>query len=117
MELFEIIKQTIFLIILVGFGVFSLSYSISKIRSMNKLELPIPEAKKTNPGKFQKIEIPKSILMTDQNDIRRKTSERFTVVNELVSEKKSGCSAKNNNNRYYTLQTIRNTEMYTLKFR
>lgn len=117
MELFEIIKQTIFLIILLGFGVFSLSYSISKIRSGSKPEILPSVPRKSNPTKFQKIEIPKSILRADQTDIRRKTSERFTVVNDLTSEKKSSCQARKNNDRNYTLHAISNTEMYTLKFR
>ncbi len=117
MELFEIIKQTIFLIILLVFGIFSLSYSIYKIRTRNKIEPAPKPINRANPAKVQKIEIPKSILTNIENDKRKKTSERFIVVNDLSSESSSKCSPKKTNENLYTLQSIGNTDMYKLKFR
>ncbi|MCJ7553903.1 MAG: hypothetical protein MUO34_08470 [Ignavibacteriaceae bacterium] len=117
MELIEIIKHTIFLIILLVFGIFSLSYSIYKIRTRNKVEQAPQTITRTKPVKVQKIEIPKSILLNHENDRKRKTSERFTVINDLQSDSNSKCSEKKINKSLYTLQSIGKTDMYTLKFR
>lgn len=116
MELLEIIKHTIFLIILVGIGIFSLSYSIYKIRTRNKLEVffhPVNDSKKVlllnNTS-----QIPVNNIY--QNDPRRRTAERFIVVNDLNRNENSRYPVKKQTRNYYQLQSISNTAMYTLKF-
>jgi hypothetical protein len=116
MELIEIIKQTIFLIVLLGFGIFSLSYSIYKIRTRNKFEQSFqpditPEQK---PAEL--------VVKTDRNiqisksDSHKITSERFVVVNQLSSNGEQADSVKKKTKSGYHLNSIRNTGMYTLTF-
>lgn len=116
MELLEIIKQTIFLLILFGFGIFSLSYSISKIRTRSKIEpvlKPIPVVKKVVSNL---TETPKSVVPVNNNQIVRKTSERFIVLNDLSLKDSRKSQSPKKGAGFYQLQSIRNTGMYTLTF-
>ncbi|MFO7525933.1 MAG: hypothetical protein R6W68_10790 [Ignavibacteriaceae bacterium] len=116
MELIEIIKHTIFLIVLVGIGIFTLSFSIYKIRTRNKLEviLDTVSAAKVIPLSNNASQI--SVKNIYQNDPRKRTSEKFIVVNDLNMNENSRYSVKKHNRNYYRLQSINNTAMYTLKF-
>lgn len=116
MELIEIIKQTVFLIVLIGFGVFSLSYSIYKIRTRNKIEPVILPHQIEKRKPVNSIELQKHVESIYQNSMNRTTSERFIVLNDVSSNKsvKEHSLKKSTNN--YQLKSIRNTGMYTLKF-
>lgn len=116
MELIEIIKQTVFLIVLIGFGVFSLSYSIYKIRTRNKVD-NIPQTSQVERIKpLNQVDLPKQVESIYQSNVNKKTSERFIVLNDVSSnyEAKEPPSKKSTNN--YQLKSIRNTGMHTLKF-
>lgn len=116
MELIEIIKQTIFLMILFGFGIFSLSYSIYKIKTRKKSEVvpeptPVLKSKPANQAPLQK-----QVDIIYQSSIHRKTAERFIVLNDLSSSNTHTSSLKPKTTNTYQLSSIRNTGMFTLKF-
>lgn len=116
MELIEIIKHTIFLIILIGIGIFTLSFSIYKIRTRNKFDEIFHSV-----NAVKTIALPNNISQIsankiDQNDARRRTSERFVVLNDLNENLTSRFPVKKQNRNYYQLRSISNTAMYTLKF-
>lgn len=116
MELIEIIKQTVFLIVLVGFGIFSISYSIYKIRTRDKFkpELMPQQVEKRKP--LSPVELPKQVESIYQSSINRKTSERFIVLNDVSSNLSTTEPAIKKSTNTYQLKSIRNTGMYTLKF-
>lgn len=114
MELIEIIKQSIFLIILLGIGIFSLSFSIYKIRMRNKFETMLQPvlSSKIKPAILPELQV--ATIDNNQRDSRKRTSERFIVINELSAE--NAGMIRKQNTRLYQLKSIRNTGMYTLKF-
>lgn len=117
MELIEIIKQTIFLILLLGFGIFSLSYSIYKIRVMNKTSSEKQPAE-APVSSFQNTFLEEKVIINQKKDEpKRKTSERFIVINNAPINEKSSNNQSSNNINTYKLQSIRNTGMYKLKFK
>lgn len=116
MELIEIIKHTVFLLTLLGFGIFSLSYSIYKIRTRNKIK-PVVQTFSAqnnftkihdNPTPFNnRIKIPAS----------KTTAERFLIINNLNDYEQQKHPAAINKDKGYRMQLIKNTGMYTLKFK
>jgi hypothetical protein len=116
MELIEIIKQTIFLIILFGFGIFSLSYSIYKIKTRKKSEAvlaPVPAVKRKP---LNNLPVQKQVDIIYQGSIHRKTAERFIVLNDLSTSNTQKDTLRNKTTNTYQLNSIRNTGMFTLKF-
>lgn len=116
MELIEIIKHTIFLIILVGIGIFTLSFSIYKIRTRNKFDAIFHSANTSETIALPNIISHISANDIDQNTARRRTSERFIVLNNPNVNENSRFPVKKQNSNYYQLRSISNTAMYILKF-
>lgn len=112
MELIEIIKNTIFLLSLFGLGILTLSYSISKLRNRHKLESIAPIVKMPIPHSQPKKVEPARMIQNDQ--IRRSTSERFVVINELPAINNQKLSQIKRSRSIYHLQSIHNTGMHTL---
>jgi hypothetical protein len=116
MELIEIIKQTIFLIILLGFGIFSLSYSIYRIRTKSRSDKLIHSEPVFEKEQNITLNDQKFAYKNSNNDLRRKTAERYIVLNDLSSADKRKYPAVEKSRNGYHLQSIRNTGMYTLTF-
>ncbi|HSL90417.1 MAG TPA: hypothetical protein VK870_14020 [Ignavibacteriaceae bacterium] len=116
MELIEIIKQTIFLIILLGFGIFSLSYSIYKIRTRNKFEQTYQPSIATQQRLAELVVKTDKNIQKSKSDSHKITSERFIVINQLSSNDERADSVKKKTKNGYQLNSIRNTGMYTLTF-
>jgi len=116
MELIEIIKQTIFLIVLLGFGIFSLSYSIYKIRTRNKFEQIYQPSNAPQQKLAELVVKTDNIIQKSESDSHKITSERFIVVNQLSSNGVQADSVKKKTANGYHLNSIRNTGMYTLTF-
>ncbi len=116
MELLDIIKQTLFLILLIGFGVLSLSYSIYRIKARNKSK---PDLQIASPPKkivIKPLKLPDNVLDIYEHSLNRKTSERFIVINNITPSDTTGESKDNKNTNGYKLHSINNTGMYKLKF-
>lgn len=116
MELIEIIKQTIFLIILFGFGIFSLSYSIYKIRTRKKPETVLTPVHAVKRKPSNNVPLQRQVDIIYQGSIHRKTAERFIVLNDMSSSNNQKDKLRNKTTNTYQLNSIRNTGMFTLKF-
>lgn len=116
MELLDIIKQTIFLIILVGFGIFSLSYSIYRIRTRNKLTNEYQTVQKPIKSVAKPAIVPEQIIDIYEHNLHRKTSERFIVLNDISHPETIRETKSKKNPNGYQLHSINNTGMYKLNF-
>lgn len=113
MELIEIIKNTIFLITLFGIGIFTLSYSIYKLRNRHKYE-PVTEAVKPAVPFIPEKTRPQQISQKDK--IKYSTAERFIIINEISEPANDRIAHVKGDKALYRLQSIRKTGMHTLIF-
>lgn len=116
MELLDIIKQTIFLIILVGFGIFSLSYSIYRIRTRNKIATELQPVQKPIKTVSKPAIVSEQIIDIYEHNLHRKTTERYIVLNDISHSETIRETKTKKNPNGYQLHSINNTGMYKLKF-